>query len=920
MSIFDHAPHTTVDGETVWFAPARISLDAVQPAVTDTLRPRKPKAFEAVWGPVSDRLARYSVDPWAGSELDEALLLRLKARLTSRTAPEAHDETLEALALNVGCTVLPYTARDDFREAALTLWAARVGPVEAARTFSLAGRYDVSDAPFRVVDRKPDRFEDVALLRDLLRQYPAVRDAIPSDLPMTLRAWLLDEPVEAETKVRRLVALVGLEQARALLPRTHPSDSAPEAMRAVVRHGIALAPEAVRRERDYDDESLCLLLWAAYPSTITARKLVRLLADKALRKRTSEALTHFGPLGVAALEEALRTAKKKVEREPIEALLSTLKTASTQTVVTTASAGIPEVLAAPPWRARKGQPVPLSAIPKAVAAEGKTTVWRRCEAAHVVRQGEHEVKWGHSQETGTVGVMIRTLLSDAADPDRERCAFLVCQLRGQRDFVLSLAERIGGEPGRTAVAALLDRDPRWDVPAKPPKLFVAPEATPRVTLRDGAALTLEVQQHLLEMLAFSEIMESIAGSAMPSPYVGIADVTAACDRRSLGALVEGLIDAWAAAGMPSAHVWAVRAIALIGDAAAVRALELRIATWSLAGETEPVYAALVALGARAANDALGTAAGAAMAALGRLSRSARKDGVRGRAAEQIKWVAEARGLGTEELEDRSAPDLGLDERGRLTLTVGEAIWAVRLDELLRPVVTDASGAPAELPADAASAREALDKLASEAKAIATDQIARFERMLEDERRVPAAAFRTYFAQHPLSGTVARRLVWAAHSETESTTFRVAEDGTLATIDDALFELPEAALVGLAHPATLGAEATQRWATVLSDYRILQPFGQLARSVTTPEIATHYAQLEASAGRLFDLRRLGWVAQIEENHVQGYRHRHGHWLKVEGGIPMKGKRADGYAVKLEVAGALTAVRAAELGAQLESIRV
>lgn len=54
-------------------------------------------------------------------------------------------------------------------------------------------------------------------------------------------------------------------------------------------------------------------------------------------------------------------------------------------------------------------------------------------------------------------------------------------------------------------------------------------------------------------------------------------------------------------------------------------------------------------------------------------------------------VAENRGLTMAELEDRPAPDLGLDSSGSLTLDFGPRQFTVGFDETLKPVVRDANG-------------------------------------------------------------------------------------------------------------------------------------------------------------------------------------------------------------------------------------
>jgi hypothetical protein len=93
-------------------------------------------------------------------------------------------------------------------------------------------------------------------------------------------------------------------------------------------------------------------------------------------------------------------------------------------------------------------------------------------------------------------------------------------------------------------------------------------------------------------------------------------------------------------------------------------------------------------------------------------------------------------------------------------------------------------------------------------------------------------------------------------------FRVAEDGSYAGVDDDTLTLPDGALVGVAHPLRLAAVA--RWAGVLADYELLQPFPQLGRETyaLTPQEAKA-VQLDTfdgrvvPSGRVLGLERSGW---------------------------------------------------------------
>jgi hypothetical protein len=134
------------------------------------------------------------------------------------------------------------------------------------------------------------------------------------------------------------------------------------------------------------------------------------------------------------------------------------------------------------------------------------------------------------------------------------------------------------------------------------------------------------------------------------------------------------------------------------------------------------------------------------------------------------------------------------------------------------------------------------------------------------RRWDADTFRACFAEHPLMGHVARRLVWGTYDEAGclNDTFRVAEDRTFADHDDDTWELPDDAVVGLPHVLELPPDVADAWGDVLADYELLQPFAQLGREVCTlseeerssDELAV-VDGVVSHFGRILSLEHRGW---------------------------------------------------------------
>ncbi len=95
-------------------------------------------------------------------------------------------------------------------------------------------------------------------------------------------------------------------------------------------------------------------------------------------------------------------------------------------------------------------------------------------------------------------------------------------------------------------------------------------------------------------------------------------------------------------------------------------------------------------------------------------------------------------------------------------------------------------------------------------------------------------------------------------------FRVAEDGTLADMKDAEYKLPKGATVSVLHPIRMEKRDIDAWSAVFGEYRILQPFPQLARPVFAPteqENSAHalerFRGKKTSYGALRGLEGRGW---------------------------------------------------------------
>jgi hypothetical protein len=428
---------------------------------------------------------------------------------------------------------------------------------------------------------------------------------------------------------------------------------------------------------------------------------------------------------------------------------------------------------------------------------------------------------------------------------------------GWSDPVTVTREAYGPEAAIAVEALLQDRPgvvPKV-MPTLPP--WAAPDNLPPIVLADGsAALPPEAVRIVLQMLSISK---------PGAPYPDLAAVRAVCDRASLAGFVNALFDFWSLVAYPATAGWVLAAQGVFGDDDTVERLTPLIRAWPGEGAHARAVVGLDVLAAIGSDPALRRLHG--------LSLKGKFKALKSRAAERMSAVAEERGLTADQLADRLVPDLGLSAEGTVTLDYGPRQFAVAFDEALRLVVRDAAGRPVKNlpkpgvnddPELAPAAYQRFSALKKEVRVLAQEQLWRLELAMCLRRRWSPGEFADLLAAHPVLRHVVRRLIWGVYEQDVFVGgFRVAEDLTYADIEDARYEIPEGASIGVAHPLELGS-AVAKWGSVFADYEILQPFAQLDRPVfeltpaerDSPSL-TRFSGAVAQTGRLMALEKHGW---------------------------------------------------------------
>ncbi|GGU45025.1 DUF4132 domain-containing protein [Lentzea flava] len=455
----------------------------------------------------------------------------------------------------------------------------------------------------------------------------------------------------------------------------------------------------------------------------------------------------------------------------------------------------------------------------------------------------------------------------AAGPRRHNAEFALRHLHLETGVdVIAVATSLQPQAG-AAIRTLMEADPLDVLPPKLPAIdWTRPHLLPQVLLADRtAALSTEAAANLLLTAALS---------TPDAIYPGLPLAAEACDRESLAEFAWAVFGRWQDLDAPPKDSWALTALGWFGTDATVRRLAPVIRAWP--GESGHAKA-VTGLDVLAR---IGTEV--ALSHLNSIAERVKFKGLKTRAQEKIAQIAAELGLSRDQLADRLVPRLGLDDSASLVIDYGPRQFTVGFDEQLKPYVLDQDGKPRkDLPKPGAKddqSRAPLEHkrfstLKKDVRTIASDQIHRLERAMVNQRTWTAEEFHTVLAGHPLLWHLVRRLVWLTD---ESTSFRLAEDRTLATAADTEFTLPPNATVRVAHPVDL-ADTLKAWGDIFADYEILQPFPQLIRPThaftpAEPEIPQlrEYLNRAAPVGRILGLTTRGWVRGApQDNGVENW---------------------------------------------------
>ncbi|MBX3419782.1 MAG: DUF4132 domain-containing protein [Pirellulaceae bacterium] len=197
-------------------------------------------------------------------------------------------------------------------------------------------------------------------------------------------------------------------------------------------------------------------------------------------------------------------------------------------------------------------------------------------------------------------------------------------------------------------------------------------------------------------------------------------------------------------------------------------------------------------------------------------------------------AAQREGLPRDEIEELAVPSYGLEEVGayreqfgdyRAELLVDGSSAAIHWSKDGKPL----KSVPAEVRKELAEEYKELQATLKDINAMLPAQRERMDSLFLAQRSWPLALWRERYLDHPLIGTIARRLIWTFTANKKTSAGIWWNDGLVDAADKPL-RVAEDAAVTLWHPIGHSVDAILAWREWLERHEVVQPFKQAHREV------------------------------------------------------------------------------------------
>jgi hypothetical protein len=238
-------------------------------------------------------------------------------------------------------------------------------------------------------------------------------------------------------------------------------------------------------------------------------------------------------------------------------------------------------------------------------------------------------------------------------------------------------------------------------------------------------------------------------------------------------------------------------------------------------EPKPLNACYAVLGRRADD--------AAIAALVRMQRRTRHRGKLKQIAAALDEAAAGAGVSRSELTELTVPDCGLDRRRQRRIQT--AVISVDGQARVRVAWEHGGAAATKPPADVdAELAAEVRRAATDLKKALADERQRLEDLLVEDRDWPLPTWRERYLEHPVTGSIADRLLWTVSDGGERYTAMPDADGRFTLAGGATVEPGAGARLRLWHPVDADPEEVRAWRADILARELVQPFKQAFREV------------------------------------------------------------------------------------------
>ena len=194
-------------------------------------------------------------------------------------------------------------------------------------------------------------------------------------------------------------------------------------------------------------------------------------------------------------------------------------------------------------------------------------------------------------------------------------------------------------------------------------------------------------------------------------------------------------------------------------------------------------------------------------------------------------AAEALGLPRDQIEEMGVPSYGMEEVGRRVETLGDCRAEISVNGSDAEIQWfDAKGkpvksVPAKVKQDHKDDLKEIQQAVKDIQAMLPAQRDRLDGMFLLQKSWPFEGWRERYLDHPLIGTIARRLIWRIDGKAIS-----AVDGALADLEGKAIEPDSKAAVTLWHPVECEIDEIMAWRRRLEELKVTQPFKQAHREI------------------------------------------------------------------------------------------